>query len=506
MSLLLTKGLGDAQVTEAKLAGNAVTTAKINADAVDKTKINADIAGLGIEQAAGGELNVKVDDSSIEIATDTVQVKADGITAAMLNTDTAGAGLVANGGTGALDVNVDNSTIEINTDTVRVKADGIGQNEIDQSANLTLTGTLDLTGATVTVPTPTLDAHPATKAYVDATAQGLDVKGSVVCATLPADSAKVLASDFENGDTIDGVVLATGDRILIKNLSTGSQNGVYVVEASGIPTRANDYAAAATVAGTFLFVEEGTQSDSGWVCTNDGGSDVVGTDALIYAQFSGAGSISAGTGLTKNGNTIDIGSGATGNINGVNIAADAISAAVDDSTIEIASNLLALKDDGVTGAKLAAAVAGEGLKQDGSGNLDVDIDSLTVTHTTPDDTDFIAIVDTAGSGNTEKMTVANFKAGLSSENIGCEAHLITSGESTAGYFTLAQTPTGAGCVRLQILGGITQINKQIVGATGATPDFDVLSSTQLHFNNNGAATGLTEDIETDDVVLVQYQY
>ena len=503
MSKLQTKWIADSAITEAKINNNAVTTGKINADAVDKTKLAADVAGAGLTQAAGGEIDVNVDNSSIEVATDVVQVKADGISKTMINADVAGAGITQAAG-GELDVNVDDDTLEIATDTVQVKANGIGANEIDETDNYTLTGTIDMTGATVTVPAPTLDAHPATKAYVDATAQGLDVKDSVVCATLSTDSAKVLADDFANGDAIDGITLATGDRILIKDLSTGSQNGVYIVEATGAPTRADDYAASDTVAGTFMFVEEGTQADSGWVCTNNGGSDVVGTDALAYAQFSGAGQVTAGTGLTKSGNDIRIGDGTVEARGGINFTADDIAANVDDSTIEVSSNALQVKDDGITGAKLAAAVAGEGLKQDGSGNLDVDIDSLTVTHTTPDDTDFIAIVDTAGSGNTEKMTVANFKAGLSSENVVCEAHVITSGESTAGYFTLGSTPSGAGCVQSYPDGGKMQINKQIVGATGATPDFDILSTNQFHFNNNGAATGLSEHYETNDVVFISY--
>lgn len=106
-----------------------VTTAKINTDAVDKTKIAADIAGLGLSQAAGGELDVNVDASTLEMNVDTLRVKAAGITEVELNASVAGAGLSGGAGS-ALAVVVDASTIEINVDTLRVKASGITDNEI----------------------------------------------------------------------------------------------------------------------------------------------------------------------------------------------------------------------------------------------------------------------------------------------------------------------------------------------------------------------------------------
>jgi hypothetical protein len=149
---------------------------------------------------------------------------------------------------------------------------------------------------------PTSAQDAATKAYVDAAAQGLSAKDSVRVATTAAGT---LATSFENGDTVDGVTLATGDRILIKNQASGAENGIYVVNASGAPTRAVDFDANAEVAkGAFVFVEEGTtNADSGWVLTTDG-AITLGTTALTFVQFSGAGQITTGTGLSKSGNTL----------------------------------------------------------------------------------------------------------------------------------------------------------------------------------------------------------
>ena len=151
---------------------------------------------------------------------------------------------------------------------------------------------------------PTADADAANKGYVDGVAQGLDVKDSVV-ATTTANGT--LSTAFANGQSIDGVTLQTGDRILLKNQTTASQNGIYNVNASGAPSRATDMATGANAAGAFVFVEQGTvNAENGFTCTSDTGSAVVGTNNLTFAQFSGAGQIIAGNGIAKDGNRLDV--------------------------------------------------------------------------------------------------------------------------------------------------------------------------------------------------------
>jgi hypothetical protein len=175
-------------------------------------------------------------------------------------------------------------------------------------------GTNKITG----LGTPTADTDAATKAYVDSAAQGIDWKASVRAATT---AAVTLASDLEAGDVIDGVTLVAGNRILVKNQATASENGLYVVQASGAPTRSTDADANAEVTSNFaVFVEEGTaQADSGWVLTNNG-TVTVGTTALTFTQFTGLGQITAGAGLTKNGNTLD----AVGTADRITVNADSI--------------------------------------------------------------------------------------------------------------------------------------------------------------------------------------
>ena len=161
-------------------------------------------------------------------------------------------------------------------------------------------GTNKITG----LGTPTDGTDAATKNYVDSAAQGIDWKASVRAAT----TANItLASALENGDVLDGVTLATGNRVLVKDQSTGSENGIYVVKSSGAPDRSTDADLAAELTSNFaVFVEEGTvNADQGYVLTNDG-AITVGTTALTFTQFTGLGQIIAGTGLDKTGNTLDI--------------------------------------------------------------------------------------------------------------------------------------------------------------------------------------------------------
>jgi len=165
------------------------------------------------------------------------------------------------------------------------------------------TGSVGLNGQTITgLGAPVNGTDAATKSFVESTAQGLDVKDSVVAATT---GNITISTALNNGDTLDGVTLSNNDRVLVKDQSTASENGIYIVGSS--PSRATDLAAGADAAGMFTFVEQGSvNADNGFVCTSNKGSAVVGTNNLTYAQFSGAGNITAGDGLDKSGNTLSL--------------------------------------------------------------------------------------------------------------------------------------------------------------------------------------------------------
>jgi hypothetical protein len=231
----------------------------------------------------------------------------------------------------------------------------------------------------------------ATKAYVDASRSGLDVKDSVraastgnVTATYSATGGVSARGQFTAAPNIlDGVTLAAGNRILLKNQSTAAQNGIWVVStvgtgSNGIWDRATDFDGDAEVtAGAFMFVTEGTANgDSGWVLTTNDPIVIGGASgtALTFAQFSGAGQVEAGAGLTKSGNTIDV----VGTTNRITVNADSIDIAstyAGQATITTLGTISAGAwqatvvglQYGGTGTNLSGAADGSIFKKSGTG-------------------------------------------------------------------------------------------------------------------------------------------
>lgn len=150
---------------------------------------------------------------------------------------------------------------------------------------------------------PTTGTDAANKQYVDGAVAGLSWKEPVVAATTTNVN---LSNAVENGDTLDGVTLATGDRILVKDQSAGEENGIYVVAASGAPPRATDADSAADLQGAAVFVDGGTVNGNTLWTQTVAGAITVGTTALIFLQFGGTGEYTAGAGLTKTGNQFSL--------------------------------------------------------------------------------------------------------------------------------------------------------------------------------------------------------
>ena len=192
-------------------------------------------------------------------------------------------------------------------------------NQITASAS-TGSVTLSLPSAVTFPGSVTLNADPvnaleaATKQYVDAVAQGLNVHAAAVAATT---SNVDLSTALEAGDVVDGVTLVAGDRVLVKSQSTTSQNGVYVVQASGVAVRATDFdTPTEIVPGDFIFVAGGTlYNNTGWVQIEV--VTTVGTSPIVFEQFSGAGTYAAGNGLTLTGNSFAINTAITADLNSV---------------------------------------------------------------------------------------------------------------------------------------------------------------------------------------------
>jgi hypothetical protein len=243
-------------------------------------------------------------------------------------------GAITGGSLVADNLTIDANTLSSTNSNGNIVLDPNGSGTVDVNTSR-ITGVTDPTGA----------QDAATKAYVDAVKTGLDIKDSVrvtTAAVLPnsptyAHTTGIITAGSNvtiNTAGIDGVTdLAVNDRVLVKNQSETRQNGIFTVSVVGSGTaawtltRATDADAPAELTGgTFTFCEEGSaNSENGYVFTHDGtpvltNATLGNNTALTVAQFSGAGQVIAGTGLTKSGNTIN----AIGTADRISVGADAI--------------------------------------------------------------------------------------------------------------------------------------------------------------------------------------
>ena len=322
------------------VANNAITIAAEDATASNKGiasfssddfavtsgAVTVKASGITNTQLAGSIANAKLANSSVTIGSDEISL---GGTQTDLN--------------GITSLDVDNITIDGNTVS---STNSNGNIVLDPNG----TGTVDVSGAKITtVGTPSQSTDAATKGYVDGVINGLDVKNSVQFASTANvagtyNNANGTITAGSNGAlSMDGGSPSIGDRVLLKDQTSNVQNGIYTVTTAGsasaayILTRANDADTAAEISGgSFFFVEQGSaNADNGYVTTHNG-TPTLGSSAITFEQFSGAGQIGAGDALTKSGNTLNVG--------------------VDDSSIEINSDALRVKASGITNAMLAGSI------------------------------------------------------------------------------------------------------------------------------------------------------
>ena len=266
----------------------------------------------------------------------------------------------------------------------------------------------------------------AIKNYVDSVAAGLDPKESVFVAT----TANITLSGTQ---TIDGSSVTAGKRVLVKDQSTQSENGIYVCSASGW-SRSSDFAVGSSEAGAYTYVEAGTANGTlKYVCTSQAGSDVVGTNNITFGVYSGPDSTTAGDGLQKAGDQISVkldGSTISASASGIKVADGQISNAQISDSAAIAISKLAERT--ISGKNLGSSLDSLSAQSDGGIAMSSFNGSSTVSNLRlslvdlPDGTvnvanDFIAIVDADDSGASKVESIADLMSavagtGLSESN------------------------------------------------------------------------------------------
>lgn len=327
----------------------------------------------------------------------------------------------------------------------------------DWNNNHTINGDVDFAShKAINVTDPTNPQDAATKNYVDLTAQGVQWKAPVRVATVANGT---LSTAFANGQTVDGVILATGDRILLKNQTSQIDNGIYTVNASGAPTRSSDAATGAEIKGSTVFATEGTvNADAAFINTNTG-TITIGTTNITYVQFTGAAEIIAGNGLAKSANTLSI---------DTSITADLPSAQT------------------FAGVKTFSG----GITMSGS-NISLGANIINTTNFSMYDSSGFLTMKGTGAGT---MELGLYSSIASPSGIQFLSSLVSLGNSITGILrnfasivTIQNDPTNAaeyGELRLQVIeNGVPNTNYLICSATASTKQIQALRNFNIGSNS-----------------------
>ena len=416
------------------------------------------------------------------------------------------------------------------------------------AAKIDLTDSFDFTSGSVSVPTPSSNNDAANKAYVDSistgSAAGLDFKQSVVVASAAnfsgSYSANVLTASSTGAISIDGVSLALNDRVLLKDQSTASDNGIYYVSVVGDGstaaelTRATDADSSADLnTGAFVFVEDGaTNQNRAYVlqANGDGSSPTLDTDDLVFIQFSGAGQITAGDGLSKSADTLNL------DINGLTSVADAAasgdSIAVYDASVSGPRKISALtflsdlnntNEFTTASNKVALNLKSNGGLASSSSGLELDDDNMSaVLAAGLASTHNFVMVDSsgvrkiarnelltalAGDGLTADTANGQLDASVPQLDSGSAASSISL-DGTGTGITISATPLDDSAVLVLVNGvgielgdGVKTTEAYFSSDSGTTARAlaDIASGDELVWNGSTHYT-----LETDDIIEIRY--
>lgn len=332
---------------------------------------------------------------------------------------------------------------------------------LPQSINTTATPTFNQVTITNS---PVNGTDAANKNYVDAAIAGLSWKQVVRAATTVAGT---LLTSFANGNTIDGITLATGDRILIKDQVTQSENGIYTVNLAGAPTRATDADSGPELVGASVYVDSGTVNiDTGWVQTTLA-PITIGSSNIVWQQFSGSSTYVAGTGLTLTGNTFSLTSPVLVSLGGTGLTSTPTNGQIDigNGTNFTRTTLTQGTGITITNGSGSITIANAGVTTFSAGTTGLTPNSATSGAVT------LAGTLIVGNGGTGATTLTN--------------HGVLLGQGTSAIVATSVGATGT----------------VLAGNTGADPTFQTLSGIAVTTISFGT-TGLTPASATSGAITV----
>jgi hypothetical protein len=299
--------------------------------------------------------------------------------------------------------------------------------------------------------TPSANTDIANKFYVDTVAQGLGPKAACAVATLTSITLLGLQS-------IDGYTTLAGDRVLVKNQGTSSENGIYIASSSAW-TRSTDMDVWAEVPGAYTVILNGGQSNTGWVCTA-AATGTINVTAMPWVQFSGSATYFAGTGLTLSANTFSITN------TGVTAASVGSASKTLTATVNAQGQLTVLADTNI--AISNAQVSGLGTMSTQNANA-VAITGGTINGAVIGGTTAAAVTGTIVTANTYFSGAGTNLTGTASGlSIGGNAATATSAGSVTNSLTI--NSSGAGGTSPQTYNGGTAVtvSYNTVGAPSIT--------------------------------------
>mgnify|MGYP003121410392 FL=1 len=373
-----TAHIADSQVTLAKLASDSVNSAKIVNDSIVNADINSSAAIDATKIHDGTISNTEFGylngvSSAIQTQLDAKQASDAELTAIAGLTSAADKGIqfTGSGSAATYDLTTAGKALLDDADAAAQRSTlGLGTIATQAANSVSISG-----GSITGLGDPSSSADAANKNYVDQLIAGLRTR---IVAEVATTANVDLSADLQNGDTIDGVTLATGDRVLVKDQSTGSQNGLYTVVASGTASRDTEYDTIAELSGQMVVVNQGSTNDNKiFLCTTNNtaslGSDTItftqvtpsntGTVTSVGVADAGAGEFTVGsTPVTSSGTiTLAINSIADSKLATISTANKVSAAALDiDGASDIGADLttsdLIIVDDGAGGTNRKATL------------------------------------------------------------------------------------------------------------------------------------------------------